>query len=419
MTQFFKILRSPDGTESMGGAPETASATNDTTTGSNESAQPSGNEQLNAEGDAQTAESAKGNGNSLAELQEKAKDPNYRFTADELEMLENSEFQPEDEHPEQEQKEESNKTPDSLAEALKEVGAQSAEELLPKIKELKKFIGSRDAQAFAQLDKQYKETLTREKNNIAWLEDLQKGEPGAIEYLKKFLPPTAATQLPQLSPDQYLIDEDEFISPDAGRKVNGIVKGLQDTIQTLKSELDGVKQSTSEATEHYRNQAKTAQIESTRKEIATGLAAIASDPEFKSYLAPTSGNVFDLLREYWQGNDGDPVDPRIEPLISVLEEAKQIGGNDLNAALKKAAKLASFDRVKNGILTAEQRGRQSLAKPSLTPASLAPKTTNGTYSESDVHQMLKGQKRIPDSWMDGDGDLDIGKIPANLRHIVA
>lgn len=418
-----KILRSPDSEGFNGGAPAMASEpTNQEVSNDSDSGQPNGEGQDFDGG--QTAQpekaTAKTDGQRLRDIQSKAKDKDYRFSNEELDLIEradNGEID-EDESPEPIEPE----TPksDPVQEALKEVGAKTPEELAAKIKDLKKFIGSRDAQAYKALEQNHQELSKKAQNHQQWIVDLQAGRPEAIQYLQTVMGPNA-NKLPQVQDGEQFFDPDEFISPEAGQKANQVIGTLKQQVEALQKQLTDVSSTSKEASEYYRKQSYDAQLSAELSNINQGLATIASRPEFREYFAPKSGTVQDLLNDYWKSKDGDPVDPRIQPIVEVFEKSKQLGIQNPTEAFEAAARILAFEKMNNRILGAEQRGVQRVqnAKRSIIPAATGAKTAETNYSESDVQAMAKGKMRIPEKWFGADGDLDLNKIPAGLRHALA
>jgi hypothetical protein len=403
-----------------GSAPDTASAeTSPEISSESDSGQPTRDGQDTPE--SSQANSSEGNatsdGQRLQELQEKAKDKDYRFSDEDLKLMEkaeNGEITEED-SPEPEQPKS-----DPVQEALKEVGAKTPEELATKIKELKKFIGSRDAQAFKQLEAQHQELNKKADNHQKWIADLRAGRPEALEYLQKITNGQTLPQQPQ-SDSEAVFDEDEFISPEAGRKANQFIGSLKQQIQALQSKLDDVSTTSQEASKYYQKQSHEAQVNSARSEIKTELSAIALKPEYREFLLPKSGAIPELLDQYWKGDESQPVDPRIQPIVEIFDIAKSdyphlLNEGKYNEAFAKAAKVIAFEKMQNKLLGAEQRGRQSIqtAKRSIVPSASGTKQES-VYTTADVQAMVKGSKKIPDSWIDSYGNLDENKIPQSLR----
>jgi len=420
MNQLLKILRSPDSVDvGDGGAPDSASTTAAMDATSDfEFGKPTESEQNFEGGDqAQPEKSdAKSDGQRLSEL---LKNKEGHLTDEDLalvEKYESGELDPEEPTTE-EPKEQQQPKSDPVQDALKEVGAKSLEELASKIKELKRFIGSRDAQAYKQLEQQHHDLSKKAQNHQQWLKDLQSARPEAIEYLQTVLGQNKQilSQLPQGDFDQ-IIDEDEFISPDAGRKVNRIIGSLKNQVETLQQQLSEVYQSSQEASEFYRKQSREAMRNAARQDIKTELATIAGRPEFREYFLPKSGTVQELMDDYWKGHDGDPIDPRAKPLVEIFEKAKELGIDDYKKAFEIAARTIAFEKMQGKLLGAEQRGVQKIqnAKRSITPAASGTKTETN-YTIEDVNAMVKGNKPIPSKWLDSYGDLDLNKIPAAIR----
>ena len=232
---------------------------------------------------------------------------------------------------------------------------------------------------------------------------------------------TFSNSTPKPNNEGQYFDSDDFLNPEVGHKVNNVIDNLMKEVATLKNQLNDTALTSKEASEYYRAQSHEAQRNATRNEIKSELANLAAEPMFKEYFQPKSGTVQNLLEDYWKGNEGDPIDPRVEPILEIFNLAKTFKMDDYKAAFKLAAKQIAFEKMQNKLLTAEQKGIQKVqqAKRSITPASTGSKSAETNYSIEDVKSMASGKQRIPDSWMDRFGDIDINKVPAGLRpHLV-
>ncbi len=418
MNQLIKIYRSPDDGADVGGAEMLTEQTSiDTSSGNAVSTAETISDGTSEGQKPQPQLQDKSKAVQLSELKTRVeKDPNYKFTDEDHTLIELESLGKidEEENPKVDApKKEEIKTP--IQDALKEVGAKSEAELVTKIKDLKKFISGRDSQAYAYLEKQHKELVQKAENHQKWLIDLSMGKADAIDYFQTL----TGNSLNAKNDLEDIFDPDEFISTDAGLKANKFAKSIIEQNKKLVEQIEELRGMTRDSSEFYKQQAEKAQIENARAQIESDrssikseLASIAEMPEFRDILKPTSGTIYQLLDEYWRGNDGDPIDPRIAPIIDVIDNAKQLSGLELKEALLKGAKLATFGKTSN------KNDNQKKIQPSVNIASAGNKNINSNYNETDIKAMLSNPSKIPSAWMDSDGDLIVDRIPTNLRQYV-
>lgn len=430
----FRIFRDPEGGDSAGTVMAEAGSQSQEMEGQKPSADGSQSQETPA---AQVPEApAKSKGQLLAEILKKPK--NYRATNEELDLMEeywDGKLKPEsdeeaetDEGPTPEDKPPEPKPKQKPAEALtselqKELGAKSVEEILPKLRELKKFTGSRDAQAYKTLEQKH-QTLERDSaaERTLW-EDVKKGVPTAIDYLERQVAqarqrhnlPTRASQGEQGRQGQQgaqgdksftFIDPSKFTFPDEAAAINnalggqfgemrGLIEKQSETIRRLE-EKDGKRDQ-----EHLLNTAQAAQFDET-------LAVSSLIPELK--------NVPGLREKVaeWVRNPN-----AVLPELGVLQEVMDIA-NQNKTNLRIAWDSLEARRLRGQVAKAKDQGvREAYQhKPNQTLSDMQGKggaIPFKNYTDAQLQQMESGRLPIPEEWLDKNGDLDETKMPERVR----
>ncbi len=431
----FRILRNPDGGDSAGTVTAEAGSQSQEAEGESLSAEGS---QSSKPSNTQPAAPAVDKPKALAVVLEKTKKKGYTPSDAELDLLEEhweGKLQPEKGEapdPDDETSEEGEQPKDATkpkpkpagADALnselqKELGAKSVEEILPKLRELKKFTGSRDAQAYKTLEQKH-QTLEREttaERNL-W-EDVKKGEPQAIEYLERQI--TQARQrhnIPASRPAQGqqgqgsgatpLIDRSKFTFPDEADAINsaldskfgefrGIIEQQAATIRELKGKDDKREQ------DHLLTTAQTGQLDETMV-VADFIPELKAIPGLRAKVT-----------EWIQNPDANI------PELKILDELYDIA-NQNKTNIRIAWDVLEARRLREQIKSAKDAGVREVYghKPNQSLSDMQGKggIPYKTHSDAELRAMESNHALIPDEWFDRHGNLDEKKIPERARKLL-
>lgn len=412
---FIRIHRSPEGAESAGTAEVVSTETQSPETSTPENS-PATQPETQAP-EKQPVNEAK----VLAALLKKK--PGYQATPEEIDIFdkytlgklkpEKAEGEPEESEdaPEAEKPKEA-KAP--VSELMKEVGAKSEAEALEKVRELKKFTGSRDAQAYKDLERKH-QTLERDsKAEMQLWADLRdaRSAPNAIAYLESQLQAAKARHgiqaQPKGEPAKTLIDRSKFTVPEEAEvleavlgtkfgEFQSIIEKQAETIRRLE-EADNKRNS-----EHQLSQAQSAQLD----EFVDVAAKI---PQLKSVAG---------LREKvskWLQDPAAEV-PELQILDQVMAEA-----NKRKIPLDVAWEVVEAANLRGQIAGAEDRGQRKAfshkPNPSLSDMQGKATATYTNYTDAQLKRIEKGTDPIPGEWLDKSGHLDKSRMPERARKML-
>ncbi len=363
-------------------------------------------------------------------LKREKDDPNVQFTDAELDVLdahfeggektkpkakaaEPVEVEDEDPEPESkpetETKEEEAETdpepetdPDPEAKAiLKEVGAKNLKDAAAKIKDLKRLVGGKDAQAVARVTRE-KEDLVNSGKSL-WTA-LRNGDPKAMDFAEKTFGVKFAgrgqPQAAQAAQGNSYIDPALFIDPDSANMVNAAfqrldqasqakIKALEDRFGTIEQERD----------RHIQDTVAKQSIMS----VVDEMAEIASKiPELKSLAG---------FREIAAGVLNGKHDPRLDVLTKLFDIAAEEKVSLRQAYLIQRGRDSDLIEAK-----AVEKGRQSAfnQKPNPSLSGLAGGKGESSYqpvTEADLERWESDHRTHPESWYDKDGELIKSKVP--------
>jgi len=307
--------------------------------------------------------------------------------------------QPEDDQDQKEEKEPKAKISKEIEDAMKEVGAKTPEELPGKIKELRKQLSGKDAQAVATLTKQI-------KAEQALMEDVRKGVPEALDHLKKVygLELVAAGTRPQQAQQQAQTQTEALpFTPEDDALVGGALSRMYNLLQQSQKTVGGLQETFQQQQERVQKEAATTRAQAdTIDEIWTvsqGIPGVKDIPNLRSL-------VNDWVKS---GNE----DPRLAPLSELFEIATKEG-----VSLTVAAKLKKAEDAERLIAEAETRGREAAYKhkpnPSLSGIT-GGKGETTTYTEEQYQEMAQDHRKIPEDWFDDNDNLIESKIPRKAR----
>lgn len=300
------------------------------------------------------------------------------------------EEQPEDLEKEATEKAQENSlSKDDLELLKKELGAKSESDILSLVKELK---ASRDRTG-SKLGNELKIERERVKAQEQFIKDFAQGKPEAIKWAKEngIINENQSNRNMDFDDDDY---DNEFLDPVAERHN----KALREELEELKRELG--KQKEAESSKVF---------ESQMNSTLTELWATFKD------LAPT-GNIkesLSLFRDFRAGNEGDPIDPRLEKTIELLQFASE---RNLSS-LEDAYFLKNKGNIKKQLIEAEERGRASVLNRNQKTVGLANnRGSNGadTITEKYISDLENGRVEMPDGWLD-ENDRPTDKMPLKVK----
>jgi hypothetical protein len=363
-------------------------------------------------------------------LKREKDDPNYKFTNEELDILDKhfenedngksekakpAKVDPEEDEdgdkPEKESKEtvdeseedaepeeeSDNESNPEMEAVLKEVGAKSLKDAAAKIKQLKALVGGKDAQAVARLTKE-KDDLV--KSGQALWSALAKGDQKAIAFAEKTFGVKFGgqgnSQTEQKSFSDRFIDPDKFIDPESADLVESAFQRLNNEIKELKSKHSLVEE---ERDRHIKDTLHQQSVMS----IVDEMASIASKhPALKGMTG-----FRDAAKAVLNGKD----DPRLEVFNELFDIAKEENcslkaaydikrgreSDFLTATAKQEGLKLAYKQKPNPSLSGLTGGRGETAYQPVTPAQL-----EKWESDHSTH---------PASWYDKDDNLVQSKVP--------
>jgi hypothetical protein len=429
--RLFRILRDPEGGESAGTVMAEAGSQSPDVEG----------QQAPAEG-SQTQETREtqakppvNKGKLLAEVLKKTEKKGYTPTDEELDVLEehwDGKLQPENgEAPDPKADQEKGERPESkpepkpkpagadalTSELQKELGAKSVEEILPKLRDLKKLTGSRDAQAAARFERELAQERDAGKAERQLWEDVKKGVPTAIEYLERqvatarqrFNLPAGSQGKPQGGPQaKPFIDPSKFTFPEEAEAINTVLGGQFGEMRQMISQQAEIirrleQKDQKREQDHILSSASMAQLDET-------MAVAALIPELKDVPG-----LRDKVSKWIQ-------DPNAEiPELKVIDELFDIA-NQNKTNLRIAWDSLEAKRLRDQIAKAKDAGVQEAYKHKPN-SSLSDLQGRGgipykNYSDAELRRMESDPYLIPDEWLDKDGNLDEKKMPERARKLL-
>lgn len=391
-----------------------------------ESTQPINTDQAAPESaQAATASPKEDSSKKLNELLKREKeDPNVKFTDQELDVLEaHWEDKTKPTKPEKEEKEEAQisepkeeefeETPDTEesenkeqkadpdAEAiLKEVGAKNLKEAISKIKDLRKALSGKDAQAVATLSKENERYKSMVSNETKLYEDIRKGVPEAIAHFEKSygLKLAGNDQPRQVSNAQAkaYIDESKFIDPESAQLVNSAFSSQSAEIESLKAQMQEIlSEKTRYMHETASKQAELSVLDEMVK-VAQKVDALKGVP-----------NLRDAVTDFYKGKQDSRFD--------VLSELFQIADEN-KVSLELAYQLKRGMDADRLVLEAENKGRKSAFEHKPNPSLSGLQGGNGEtsykpLSEEQIDSMAEDHRLMPADWFDKEEQPIQNKIP--------
>lgn len=311
--------------------------------------------------------------------------------------------------------------PDPVLEALmKEVGAKKPEEILNKVKDLRKTLGGRDSQKVAQLERQV-------QNEQALWQDVAKGVPAAIEHaqraygIKLAQPSNGNGGQPSQAAQGYggqnqnanqgggsgqrtYIPEEAFIDPDSAKMVNDILRQRD-------AELDEMRAAAREFKEEREKVRRDSSIQTAKGKVIDEMVTVAQRIDSLKAVP----NLREAIANWY--DNGKP-DSRLEVFNELFELAQEHGTTLTAAATLKRGMDA--DRL---IEQAKEEGRRAAyghkPNPSLS-GSAGGRNEQGNYSpltDAQIEAMEGDHTLHPPDWYDENDNPVQSKIPKKAWRI--
>lgn len=303
------------------------------------------------------------------------------------------------EEPEEEPEAEEADQPDPQAKAiLKELGAKDLKDAAAKLKDLKRLVGGKDAQAVARVTKE-KEDLVRSGKEL-WTA-LRNGDSKAMEFAEKTFGVKFAgkgqeqPKAPAVQGERF-IDPAKFIDPESADLVEAAFQRQANEIKALKDSWSKI--------EAEREQ--TIKDNVARNSIATvvdEMADVASRiPELKALTG---------FREAAQNVLNGKPDPRLDVFTELFEIAEQEKCSLRQAYFIKRGK--DSDRIE---AQAIEKGRKEAynQKPNPSLSGVAGGKGEAAYqpvTDADLERWENDHRTHPSHWYDKEGNLLQFKVP--------
>lgn len=315
------------------------------------------------------------------------------------------------------------------AKAMQAVGAKSEEEYDQKVMELHQKLGAQGA----ELGTKAKEWETKATNQEALnsqlfnlVKDLASGKAEAWEYLQKNNPglqmdPRIRAAMEQgaqtIAQAQASDDEvpDDILDAEGYRHLS---KRLKDSLSPMQQELQELRQFRQTwETRQQENEDKRQLMQQQETVIRNVADLIRNIPE----LQAESADPEVLTRMYYSGVEGDPIDPRFEPVDKFLRYVHENGLDKTNMDLKtiytRIYKPVDVNEIAEK--AREEERKKLLSRTQSVGLSLvrergvqAEKSSN--YTDRDWEQMIKSGN-LPEDFLDDYGFVKLDMIPEKFH----
>lgn len=313
--------------------------------------------------------------------------------------------------------------------AMKEVGAKTVSEMVDKIKELRKAVSGRDAQAYAQLEARFKEVEAFRRSEVQLYEDAKAGKPEALEFIEKHrglkVVPAGAPAAPVLGKDGKSLPaaaapaaEEPPFTPEDDQLVGGALSKMHQYNQGLRAQMEQLHQKLNtalevvEADKAARAQASAEQT--AKSQTVQEMLEVAQFHDELKALPELQGRLADFL----QGKDDAQISPFFTRLFEIAKQER--------CSLKAAFYMERGRNADALIAKAREDGvRAAMGKPenkslSPLPASETPGAGQDTATESQLAAYEAGDTRaLPESWFDANGDFIPAKVPQKFHERLA
>lgn len=300
--------------------------------------------------------------------------------------------------PEPEEAEESDED-DSDPEAkaiLKEVGAKSLKDAAAKIKDLKRLVGGKDAQAVARVTKEKEDVINGGK--ALWTA-LAKNDPQAIAFAEKTFGVKFAGQAPKTETpaqgDRY-IDPAKFIDAESADIAEAAFQRQEAKIKALEAKFGTIEQ---ERDRHIQDTVAKQSMMTVVDEMATiagKIPALKAIPGFReaaqAVLNGGSDSRLDVFTELFDIAHTEKCSLRAAYDIKRGRDSDRIEARAIEQGRKEA-----YSQKPNPSLSGATGGRGEASYQPVTPA--------------DLEKWKSDHTTHPESWYDKEGDLQQHKIP--------
>lgn len=303
-----------------------------------------------------------------------------------------------------------------LETVFKEVGAKSTEELAAKVRELRAFVGSRDAQAYAELQKQFTAADEFRRGEEQLYADAAAGKPEALLFLEqkrglKVVPVGATGGTPGATQGTDGAGAPELFSADDDGLVGGALSklqshyeekigGLQGKLDTILKSLDAAKavDVQTRALTDARNQTvqemmEVAQLNDELKglpQLKERLTDFIVNGKEDAQLSPYFSRLFEVAKEYGTTLKAAHLIERGKNSDALVAKAREDG-------VKRA-----MGRPENKSMSGVASRDDSAGLQSVTETQLA------AFEGGDLYA-------LPQSWFDAEGNFVKANIPAKFH----
>jgi hypothetical protein len=285
---------------------------------------------------------------------------------------------------------------------LKEVGAKNLKEAAQKIKDLRKLVGGKDAQAVAQITRERDELISSGKSLWA---SLKANDAQAIAFAEKTFgvkfagsgSQSSQARLQAVSQGDRFIDPDKFIDAESADLVEAAFRRQAEHIQKLESRFGTIEQERDRQIHEATKEKSIGNIVDEMAEIADRM------PELKSI-----SGFREAARNVLNGKS--------DPRLAVFEELFDIAASIKGATLKDAYDIKRGRDSHRIEKVARQQGLKEAYEQKPNPSLSGRTGGKGEASyqpvtEADLERWESDHNTHPEHWYDKDGNLVQSKIP--------
>jgi len=367
-------------------------------------------------------------------LEKLEKDPKYRFTDEELTLVEKKangtlpeieESETKEVTPDKEEVKSELKLPDFNVDTLmKKTGAKNPNELESKFEGMKKRLSSRveedplyqeALEKTTESESNYKKGQELVDSHVGFITDLQNNIPLAIQHLEKLtgLKIHKGGDTPK---EKVSTDYDDFLDPEMAQNFDKYKGETSSMFSEMQKQIEELKNLDSTREDQYNKQQTIESEKSVKREISDEMVIVASRMNlFKDTKDPRA------LIERWQNRETSKQDSQlIDDSFTELFTLANKHEVDLNTAqdilngrkapllveqAKIEAKKETYNRPKNMSLSGMQNSQYQ--------------HNDGFTREviEDIIRKKQGATRFPDKWFDKDHRLIENMIPKHSRDL--
>lgn len=283
------------------------------------------------------------------------------------------------------------KVPAHIQAAMKEVGAKTPDELPAKIKELRAVASGKETKALGDMKQ---DMARRAENSAALIRDFAKGVPKAVQFVKENYGIDFPTQTQTVTNDSEMP-----FDADADLLTGGALTKLWTQLQQANKRLNEV--DTGFKSHQQRLQEQSAR-QSATSTVVDEMIGVAGKIEGLKDLPNLRNAIIDRVVN-------GKVDHRLDAFNELFDIAQEAGTTLENAYLIKQGRETQML-----VARAKEDGRKETFghKPNMSLSSITTEDAEITqFTDSQVDQMEKDYRLIPDEWMNAKGELNPAKVP--------